>query len=163
MECEATAMTSKDEQEAFFMQQYPRLAGWAAALLGEEEAGRDVASEAFARLLPRWERVDDRAGFLYAVAANLARDRWRRAATHRRFLPFLVHAAVPEQPGPDTTVRDLVDRLPDRTRVPVLLHYYADMPADTIAAHLGKPPSTVRRLLAEGRAALRQALEDQPA
>jgi RNA polymerase sigma-70 factor (ECF subfamily) len=147
------------EQEAFFHRHYPELAGWAAGLLRDRDAATDVASEAFVRLLPAWNRATDRRAFLYATAANLVRDRWRRESTRRRYLPFLQQQAADAAPEHDMTVRDLVDRLPERTKIPILLHYYADLTADDIAVQLGRPAGTVRRHLAEGRAALRTALE----
>jgi RNA polymerase sigma-70 factor (ECF subfamily) len=153
-------MTAQAEQEAFFRAHFPAVAGWSAALLGDAEAGRDVAGEAFVRLLSRWGRVDEPRAFLYVTAANLVRDRWRRDATRRRGLALLRHSSPASAPAHDGSLRDLVDRLPERTRVPVLLHYYADLSAEDIARQLGRPPGTVRRLLAEGRSALRQALED---
>jgi RNA polymerase sigma-70 factor (ECF subfamily) len=97
---------------------------------------------------------------LYTTAANLIRDRWRREQTRRRALPFLRQRASVVAPAHDGSIRDLVDRLPERTRVPVLLHYYADVSVHDIARELGRPEGTVRRLLTEGRDALRQALSE---
>jgi len=152
-------MTAEAEQEAFFRAHFPALAGWAAALVGDAEAGRDVASEAFVRLLARWDRVSERRAFLYVTAANLVRDRWRRDGSRRRALSLLRQSTPASEPAHDDSLRDVVERLPARTRVPLLLHYYADLSAEDIARQLDRPPGTVRRLLAEGRDALRQALE----
>ena len=148
------------EQEAFLRRHYPPLAGWAAALLADRDGGMEVASEAFVRLLPAWGRAEDPRAFLYTTAANLVRDRWRREGTRRRGLAFLRQAVQITVPAHDGSVRDLVERLPERTRVPVLLHYYADLSTDDIARQLGRPAGTIRRLLAEGRASLRDAMED---
>ena len=156
-------MEREREQEAFFRRHYPALAGWTASLTGDRGAGEEIAAEAFVRLLGAWNRADDPRAFLYTAAANLVRDRWRRDGTRRRAMPFLRQSVPAAEPAHDGSVRDLVDRLPDRTRVPVLLHYYADLSAEDIARHLGRPPATVRRQLSEGRAALRRALEDSRA
>ena len=153
-------MTPEAEQETFFRGHFPPLAGWCAALVGDADAGRDIAAEAFARLLPRWSRVSERRAFLYTTAANLVRDRWRRESSRTRAVGFLRQSTPTSVDAHDGSLRDLVDRLPERTRVPVLLHYYADLSADDIARELGRPPGTVRRLLTEGRTALRSALED---
>jgi RNA polymerase sigma-70 factor (ECF subfamily) len=148
------------EQEAFFQRHYADLAGWAAALMRDRDAGVEIASEAFVKLLPAWDRANDRRAFLYTTAANLIRDRWRRESTRRRFLPFVQQQAPLVTQEHDGSLRDLVNRLPNRTRVPILLHYYADLSADDIADQIGRPAGTVRRLLAEGRAALRAAMEE---
>lgn len=54
-------------------------------------------------------------------------------------------------------------RLPDPARVPVLLHYYADMTAEDIARHLNRPPGSVRRQLTQARQSLRTQMEDADA
>jgi RNA polymerase sigma-70 factor (ECF subfamily) len=153
-------VTRDAEQEAFFRAHYPSLAGWAAGLVGDADAGRDLASEAFVRLLGRWPKVAEPRAFLYVTTANLVRDRWRRTGSRRRAMDLLHTTAATSVDAHDSSLRDLIDRLPERTRVPVLLHYYADISAEDIASTLGRPAGTVRRLLAEGRAALRAALEE---
>ena len=98
--------------------------------------------------------------FLYTVAGNLARDHWRAQARDRRLVDRAGQVAESSVPAVDPWLRDLVERLPDRLRMPVLLHYYADLPVSAVAAALHRPEGTVKRLLAEGRAALLQSLED---
>lgn len=136
-----------------FQEYYGPLAGWAAAALGSESAGHDVASEAFTRLFARLLSVRTPRAFLYAVAANLIRDQWRRETRERGVTAALSGEAY-YRPGPDHSVRDLVDRLPERLRLPVLLHYYADLPVAEVAAVLRKPTGTVKRALSDARAAL---------
>ena len=91
--------------------------------------------------------------FLYTVAANLVRDHWRRETRDRGVRAALAGEAY-YRPGPDRSVRDLIDRLPERLRLPVLLHYYADLPVAEVAKVLGKPTGTVKRALSDARAAL---------
>ncbi len=148
---------------ALYDEHYPRLAGWAATVLGSDADGHDVASEAFTRLYARWRGVQDPRKFLFAVAANLIKDRWRlvqrdQALTtrlHQRQSSWLVT-------GPDLGIADLVGRLPERLRLPILLHYYADLPVADVAAILHRPAGTVRRLLVEGRSALAAQLNEVP-
>jgi RNA polymerase sigma-70 factor (ECF subfamily) len=59
----------------------------------------------------------------------------------------------------DPWLRDLVERLPKRLRTPVLLHYYADLPVNEVAATLHLPLGTAKRRLHEARALLRETLE----
>lgn len=146
--------------EALFTVEYPRLAAWCSALAGDAEVGAEIAAEAFARLLARWRTVERPRAFLYTVAANLLNDRWRREQRHRRGLRLLAVTAARVEPGPDTSVRDLIARLPDRQRLAVLLHYYAQLSTREVAQHLDAPESTVRRWLAEARATLRSDLQD---
>ncbi len=133
---------------------YAPLAGWAAAALGDEEAGHDVAAEAFTRLFARLSSVRSPRPFLYAVAANLIRDRWRAQAHDRALLSLLEQQQPQVWPAPDVSVRDIVERLPERLRLPVLLHYYADLPVAEAARVLHRPVGSVKRALSEARAAL---------
>ena len=64
-------------------------------------------------------------------------------------------------PACDPWLRDLVERLPDRMRAPVLLHYYADMSIDEVAAALHRPPGTIKRTLSDARSKLHTWLEDE--
>jgi RNA polymerase sigma-70 factor (ECF subfamily) len=142
-----------------YLAHYGRLAGWCAHLAGDKELGHEFATEAFTRLLTRWRTVEDPKPWLYMTAANLVRDHWRRTERERR--AFRRVAAEPGvQPAADPGIRDVVDRLPDRLRTVVLLHYYADLPVREVARVLGKAEGTVKRALFDARARLLADLED---
>ncbi len=150
----ATTIAREDAARALWNEQYAPLAGWCAALVGDREAAHDIASEAFARLLSRWLTVNDPKGYLYVTATNLVRDRWRRDTRDRKLQARLEQTTARSTPACDPWLRDLVERLPDRLRMPVLLHYYADMSVAEIAAALHRPEGTVKRMLHDGRARL---------
>ena len=68
-------------------------------------------------------------------------------------------ATLPEdRPAHDPWLQDLVQRLPVRLREVVLLHYYADLPIEQVAAAVHRPVGTVKRRLHEARAALATAV-----
>jgi RNA polymerase sigma-70 factor, ECF subfamily len=140
---------------------YARLAGWCAVLVGDPDVARDVAAEAFTRLLAHWGTVRDPRGFLYVTAANQVKDRWRREQRDRRLAQRLVFQTQTSTPPCDPWLRDLVDRLPERLRQPVLLHYYADMSVVDVARCLRRPQGTIKRCLAEARALLREQMESR--
>jgi RNA polymerase sigma-70 factor (ECF subfamily) len=146
--------SSDDATRALWTQHYPQLAGWCHALVGDVDLAHDIAAEAFARLLTRWRTVKEPKAYLYVIAGNLARDHWRKQQQDRSLLTHLAHSTPTSSPATDPWLRDLVERLPERTRMPVLLHYYADLPVSAIAAALHKPEGTVKRLLSEARTAL---------
>jgi RNA polymerase sigma-70 factor (ECF subfamily) len=142
-----------------FVAHYARLAGWVLRLVEDEATSHEIAAEAFTRLLPRWASVDDPRAYLYVTAANLVKDHWRRLDRERGALAKV--ATPPGPPGPDErpSLRDVVDRLPERLRVVVLLHYYADLPVAEVARALGIADGSVKRRLWEARALLHEALE----
>lgn len=143
--------------EALFAAHYAPLVAWSAALLGGDGAAADdVAAEAFVRLLAHWRRVRHPRAFLYAAAANLVRDRWRRAGRERRAWQLLDEPGTAADGAGSYEVRDLIRRLPGRLQAPLLLHYYADLPVAEVARTLHRPAGTVKRQLGEARALLAQ-------
>ncbi len=141
---------------------FPRLAGYCATMTGDRHVGAEIAQEAFARLFAKWVGVRDPKAYVYLVATNVARERWRRAARERTAYADMAHRAafVDHVAPPDFELRDLVERLPRRQRDAVLLRYYADLPVLDVAALMSLPEGTVKRLLHEARHALGLAIGD---
>ncbi|MEU3556274.1 RNA polymerase sigma factor [Streptomyces fragilis] len=155
-------MKRSREQAAseLFAALYPRLAGWCRRLVDDDETAHEIASEAFTRLWSRWTSVTEPRGFLYVTAANLVRDHWRRLERERRTVRRVgTEAAVrPHAEPSDPSVRLLVQALPERLRVPVLLHYYADLPVREVSAVTGRKEGTIKADLHAARELLRAHL-----
>jgi len=115
--------------------------------------------EAFTRLLGRLRKVDDPVGYLYVIAANLVRDHWRKTKRERDGMRVLQHERPAEHESGDPELRRLVEQLPERLRIPVLLYYYAGFPIGDIARLTNRPTGTVKSDLFQARAVLRKALE----
>lgn len=147
-----------DSFEGFFEAQFPPLAGYVLRLTRDEQLARDVAQEALVRLFSRWRSVHEPRAWVYLVATNLVRDHWARSHRHAGALSLLHRSAVAEVAGPDRTVRDAVERLPARLRTTVLLHYFADLPIETVAALTERPVGTVKQRLHEARKSLAETL-----
>ncbi|WP_328720451.1 RNA polymerase sigma factor [Streptomyces sp. NBC_00247] len=139
---------------------YPRLAGWCRRLVDDDGTAHEIASEAFTRLWARWTSVDEPRGYLYVTAANLVRDHWRSLERERKAVRRVVAEEVvgghAEQADP--SVRMMVQSLPERLRVPILLHYYADMPIREVSALTGRKEGTVKADLHAARELLRAHL-----
>ena len=155
----ATALSRDEAARVLWNQHYGPLAGWCAALVGDRDAAHDIASEAFTRLLSRWVTVHDPKGYLYVTATNLVRDRWRRQQRDRRLCQRIEERTETSTPACDPWLRDLVERLPERMRVPVLLHYYADLSIAEVAGAMHRPEGTVKRMLYDARARLLSMIE----
>jgi RNA polymerase sigma-70 factor (ECF subfamily) len=140
---------------------YGRLAGWATRLVGDPDLGHDLATEAFVRLLREFPSIDDPRPWLYTVTANLVRDHWRKRG--RESAAYQRHeagrAATDAADHATTlTVREAVLALPDRLRVVVLLHYFADLPVAMVARQLEKSEGAVKRDLFDARQRMAQIL-----
>jgi len=153
------AVVVTDGFRAFYTANWPGVTGYAYQLTRDPEQAKDIAQEAFTRLLARWVSVREPRAYLFHVATNLVRDAWQTAARRERLLGALGRPGA-AQPGPDTSVLDAVSRLPRAQREAVLLFYYADLPIAEVATIVRKPVGTVKSLLWEARNRLAIALED---
>ena len=141
---------------------YGMLAGWCARLVGDRDLAHDVATEAFVRLLAHWVQVAEPRAWLYTTAGNIIRDHWRKRG--REHIAFAkVGYALETGPEPDLardlTVRDAIRGLPDRLRMAVMLHYFADLPIAQVASQLGKSEGAVKRDLWDARRRLATSLD----
>ncbi|MET8771750.1 RNA polymerase sigma factor [Streptomyces sp. NPDC004658] len=143
------------EASELFAVFYPRLAGWCRRLVDDDETAHEIASEAFTRLWARWTKVEEPRGFLYVTAANLVRDHWRRQERERKAVRRAGAQAAPHTVQTDPSIRLLVQSLPRRLRVPILLHYYADMPIREVSVLTGRKEGTVKADLHAARELLR--------
>jgi RNA polymerase sigma factor (sigma-70 family) len=144
-----------DDFEPVFRRLYPLAARLAYRILGDRELAEDVAAEACARALARWERVGrlaHREAWVMRVASNLALDTVKRKAP----------------PGPDLPASDIGDTvalrvavavalraLPRRQREVIVLRYFVGLPDCDVAGALGIAEGTVRTHVRRGLGALR--------
>ena len=131
----------------------------------DAERAAELAQEAFARaVVHRPERVR---GWLFVVAANMARDEARRSARERRHLALLKSEPEPEAPSPESEldersqrdrVRAALEQLSPRDREALLL-WDAGHSYDEIAERTGLARGAVGTTLARARRRLVQAYE----
>lgn len=141
----------------FYRAEFPRLAGYCKALVGGEAQARDIAQEALVRVFSRWVDVANPRPYAYLTATNLARRSWRRGAVERAALSRVASAPDLEEDPAESSgawLRELVEALPSRWRMVVLLHYYADLPVAEVGRLLRLPSGSVKRRLHEARQAL---------
>lgn len=148
------------EFHALYEAQFAGLAGYCAGLVDDPNAGVDIAQEAFTRVFARWRSVRHHRAYVYFVATNLVRQHWRTRRDERLALRELTTRSDGVTRGADPSLRDLVERLPDRLRTVVLLHYYADLPVADIARLIHRPAGTVKQRLHEARGRLHDAMEE---
>ncbi|HET8598906.1 MAG TPA: RNA polymerase sigma factor [Segeticoccus sp.] len=147
---------------------YGMLVGWTTKLVSDPDLAHDIVTEAFVRLLRHWGTVDEPRAWLYATVANLVRDHWRKrgreASAYERMEAGREDPDRAPDPGLDPatrlTVRDAVESLPQRLRMPVLLHYYADLSVAQVARQLGKSEGTIKRDLYDARGRMAALLEE---
>lgn len=124
----------------------------------------DEASDAVqTALLKAWRHrrsVKDSASFkpwLVRIVINESKNIARRGVTAE--LPETADETSAD-PDMQVDVRQAVDQLPEKYRLPVILFYYDDMTVADIAKALDLPRGTVVSLLHRGRERLRKELKD---
>jgi RNA polymerase sigma-70 factor (ECF subfamily) len=154
--------TATDDTVAgLYVASYARLVGLLTVASGSRADAEEIVQEAFARLLPVWDKVrgyDDAEAWVRSVAFRLSTSRWRRAKVAARALPRL--GSAPDVAPPDGTRLDaerLLAGLPPKHRQVLVLHYGLGLPVERIATDLGVAVGTVKSRLARARAAANAA------
>lgn len=123
----------------------------------DAERAEDLAQEAFARALVH--KPENARGWLFVVAANMARDEARRGARERRHLTLLKSEPVAEsqeleeqldREARHVRVRAALEQLTPRDREALLL-WDAWMSYDEIAAQTGLARGAIGTTLARAR------------
>lgn len=154
----STPATPQSVRTAYLVHQQ-ELLRWTRSLVGDRQLAEDLVTEAFARLMVHWDTVRNPRPWLYATVAHLVRDHWRKrgreSAAYARLQREVGGGAAAPDPAPDHAdllwVRGAVERLPERLRVAVLLHYFVDLPVAQVAARLAKSEGAVKRDLHDAR------------
>src|SRR5437867_41112 len=150
--------------EDFFELERTKLHAALVLLTRDGHEAEELMQDAFLRVLERWDRVgamDDPVGYLYRTAMNLFRSRRRRAAMAMRRVvrPSGRMDELARVESNDIAVRALATLSP-RQRAAVVLVDVLGFTSEEAAGPLAVKASTVRVLLARGRAALRKEWTD---
>jgi len=133
----------------------------------DAERAEDLAQEAFARALVH--KPENARGWLFVVAANMARDEARRALREKRHLTLLGSESATTDPAVDDAldaetqrqrVRTALEQLTPRDREALLL-WDAGMSYDEIAAQTGLARGAVGTTLARARRRLVEAYDER--
>jgi RNA polymerase sigma-70 factor (ECF subfamily) len=159
-----------------YRQFYPRVLGLCRHLLGSREAAEDAAGEVFIRVQRAMKTFDSALPFprwLLSIASHHCIDQLRRRRVEQRlFKPEELEthepASLSASPLQDLVaaerrdaVRDAVETLPERYRMPLVLRYYSEMSYEQIAGALGLNRNHVATLIFRGKQELRRVLERQ--
>jgi RNA polymerase sigma-70 factor (ECF subfamily) len=147
--------------EELYRQRYGRFRDGVATITGDCESARDVVQEAFARALRKrrsFRGEGSLEAWVWRIALRTAREHvGRRPGVS---LNGSVAAALNE-PHRDPALAEALQALPPKRRLIVFLRYFADLSYAQIAEVCGVSEGTVGATLAQARAALEAALEEE--
>ena len=153
--------TEARDFRAFFEHERVRLVRATLLLTGNVAEAEDLAQEALARVLERWDRVSEMEspdGYLYRTALNLNRKRLRRMTiAARRAIGVSDHdplAAAEDR----VDVLHAVASLPRSQREALVLVVWLGYATEEAGTLLGIEPGSVRGRLHRARQALRRQL-----
>ena len=124
---------------------------------------QDLAQEVFVRLYRNLDRYDPDRPFepwFWRLAANVAATYRRQRPAAAAELVDVAEAVSAAREEALPLARALAD-LSDELRLPVLLHYYLDLPLEEIATAMGLSLSAVKSRLHRARALLRRLLVEE--
>ena len=156
-EAKALPLTFED----LFADQHERLYRALYLIVGNSHEAEELMQDAFVKVLERWDRIDNPAGYLYRSALNSTRSRFRRLQLAAK---RSLSSGEREDPFAVADLRDQVVRslreLPERQRTALVLMDLLDLSSEDAGEVLRVTPATIRSLASHARAALKLSLED---
>ena len=160
-------MESVESFDEFFEAHYGAVLRLVRVVVSDADQAEDATQEAFARACQRWGsvgRMERPVAWVYVVALNEERRRWRRA--RRDEDAPVVAVQVPDHASgvlASVRLREALATLTPRQRAAVLLRHSADLSIGDIAGALGCAEGTVKATLHQALGRLRIELEDDDA
>jgi RNA polymerase sigma-70 factor (ECF subfamily) len=152
--------------EGFYAANARRVFTFLCFVTGDRFEAEEIAQEAFVRVWQRWEHVselDDPTGYVFRVAMNVFRGRWRRASLAvRRTLSLAPRADDLAAVETHDAVVRLLHELDPQQRAAVVLTALLDFSAEEAGRMLGVGASSVRSLTTRARAEMRHHVEAAP-
>lgn len=171
---DASAADYAAQIERLYLDHNAALLRFLASKLGSHHEAREVAQEAYVRLLSldRPGAISFLRAFLYKIASNLAMDRLRSRSRHSRLGEL--HAAqqildLPHPPDVEVAtgqelarLRAALDTLPGKCRQAFLLHKFQGLSMVEVATELGVSDRMVRHYITRALLHCRRALDVVP-
>jgi RNA polymerase sigma-70 factor (ECF subfamily) len=144
----------------------------AVTILRDERDAEDALQDVFERVFERIKDYRWQSAFstwLTAIVVNRCRDKLRRRKVRRALSLDRLRGRANDVNLAETVARRqrrqtlwaLVDRLDDKHRLPVILHYHEGLPCEEVARALGLRTSTVYSRLNTARVRLRAMLQER--
>ncbi|HOX02986.1 MAG TPA: RNA polymerase sigma factor [Candidatus Paceibacterota bacterium] len=171
-------MNESEQFEAFMRDHQDMVYTVAIRLLGNDADAQDVCQETFLRAYDRFAeliKTQTVGGWLRTVARNLALNHLTRYRARWRFFSEMMPegeegqfeadlAAPPESNAPGDADRwadleDVLRRLPEHQRVPLVLFHFEELSYEEIARRLGVSLSKVKTDIHRARQSLAKKME----
>lgn len=140
------------------------------------EDAEDLYQQTFLTAFEKRNKLD-RAGnpkaYLMSITSNLWRNQKSTYARHQRIAPTVSYEEVEHgvssgtndmlestiQADEEATLRESIDKLPDKLKQVILMYYSSEMPIEDIAKALHIPKGTVKSRLHNAKEQLKEMME----
>jgi RNA polymerase sigma-70 factor (ECF subfamily) len=132
------------------------------AMTGNAADAEDMAQEAFMRGFTELGSLRDRDRFgrwIAAIAGNTCRNFIKKRSSRERAVAMQPDCPR-ENPDDLSDLRDMLSRLPEQHRIPLMLYYFDGHSTEGVAASLGISCEAVHTRLSRARRELRKLLEN---
>ena len=140
----------------------PRLYRTAMAILWNDADVADAMQECILRAWQKRHTLRDESkldGWIIRILVNECHSLQRR--NRNRPLPLAEGVEAPSAQPADTGLRDALRALPEKFRLPLLLHHLDGYPLEEVARMLRLPESTVRGRIFQARKRLKALLREE--
>ena len=163
---------ASDEEQRFhtlFVEMYPKLVRYAAALMTDADEARDIVSDVFERAWQRHATLDDKSGhaWLYAAVRNACLNRLKHLQVEREHLEAVIEATRADMADNYRQHEVLLHRaeeiahsLPEPTRSILRMCYWDKQTYRQVAEHLGISPDTVKKHISKALRTLRETMRE---
>ncbi len=163
---------ASDEEQRFhtlFVEMYPKLVRYAAALMTDADEARDIVSDVFERAWQRHATLDDENGhaWLYAAVRNACFNRLKHLKVEREHLEAVIEATRADMADNYRQHEVLLHRaeeiahsLPEPTRSILRMCYWDKQTYRQVAEHLGISPDTVKKHISKALRTLRETMRE---
>ena len=163
---------ASDEEQRFhtlFVEMYPKLVRYAAALMTDADEARDIVSDVFERAWQRHATLDDESGhaWLYAAVRNACLNRLKHLQVEREHLEAVIEATRADMADNYRQHEVLLHRaeeiahsLPEPTRSILRMCYWDKQTYRQVAEHLGISPDTVKKHISKALRTLRETMRE---
>ena len=147
-----------DPLDNLYREQRAPMVRLAHLLTGSNLVAQDLVHDAFVKIGPRLDGLDNPGGYLRRMVVNECRMWLRHGAVEQR------HQRAEREPVALPPELDemwtALACLPGRQRIALVCRYYEDLTVDEIADVLDCPAGTVKSLIHRGLALLREVIDD---
>lgn len=122
---------------------------------------KDAVQEAVLKAWRKRHTLRDESAFqawLTRITVNECKSMLRRQI---RVIPMEEIDLRDDTPPPDPDVREALEKLPEKLRLPIVLHYIEGFPLSDISTMLGVPVGTLKWRLSQARNLLKLELRDE--